>query len=67
MPDLRRESLSKSDHTVTPGLALEFAQLMHARTLVLDDDCGHNAVHCESAKVAEAIRALLDLGGQRQP
>jgi homoserine O-acetyltransferase len=57
---------SNSDHTVTPGPALEFAQLMRARTLVLDDDCGHNAVHCESAKVAEAIHDLLKPGDQRR-
>jgi homoserine O-acetyltransferase len=52
--------VSKTDHTVTPEPALEFAGLMHARTLVLDDDCGHNAIHCELPKVANAIREFLD-------
>jgi homoserine O-acetyltransferase len=52
--------VSKSDHAMTPGPAAGFAQLMHAETLVLDDDCGHNAIHCEPAKVVEAIRNLLD-------
>ena len=58
--------VSKSDHTVTPGPALEFAQLMHARTLGLDDDCGHNAVSCESASVGAAIHDLLDASGGKQ-
>jgi hypothetical protein len=47
---------------------------MQARTLILDDDCGHNAIHCEPEKVAGAIHDLLDndvsihnvpVGGQR--
>lgn len=58
--------VSKSDHTVTPGPALEFAQLMHARTLVLNDDCGHNAVSCESAKITDAIHSHLDLSGKQE-
>lgn len=52
--------VSQSDHVVTPGPALEFAQLMNARTLVLNDACGHNAIACELAKVAGAIHDLLD-------
>lgn len=59
--------VSKSDHTVTPGPALEFAKLMHAKTLVLDDDCGHNAVHCESAKVFNAVHDFLESGPAAQP
>jgi homoserine O-acetyltransferase len=56
--------VSKSDHAMTPEPALEFAQLMRARTLVLDDDCGHNAIHCEPAKVAQAIHSLLVAGSE---
>ena len=52
--------VSQSDHVVTPGPALEFAQLMNARTLVLNDTCGHGAIACELAKVAGAIHDLLD-------
>lgn len=59
--------VSKSDHTVTPEPALEFAQLMHAKTLVLDDDCGHTAMRCESAKVFNAIHDLLDIGPETRP
>ncbi len=51
--------VSASDHVVTPGPALEFAQLMNARTLVLNDECGHDAIACELAKVAGAIHDLL--------
>jgi homoserine O-acetyltransferase len=60
--------VSKSDHMVTPGPALEFAQLMQAKTLVLDDDCGHNAIHCEPGKILGALHDLLDApAGQRKP
>jgi homoserine O-acetyltransferase len=59
--------VSKSDHTVTPGPALEFAQLMHSRILVLDDNCGHNAIRCESAMVSKAIHDLLESGPESQP
>lgn len=61
--------VSKSDHEITPGPALEFAELMHARTVVLDDDCGHNALLCEPETVAEAVHELLgaDVDRQRQP
>lgn len=58
--------VSKSDHLVTPGPALEFAQLARASTLILDDECGHNAIHCEPERVVQAIHDLLDTtGGER--
>ena len=59
--------VSSSDHMVTPGPALEFAKLMQARTLVLDDNCGHNAIHCEPGKILGALHDLLDAPAQRKP
>jgi homoserine O-acetyltransferase/O-succinyltransferase len=59
--------VSTSDHLVTPGPALEFAQLMHAQTLELKDACGHQAIRCELAKVVAAIHDLLEPGGQGNP
>ena len=48
------------DHLVNPKPALDFAALLDAKTLVLESDCGHKAVSCESAKLYPAVRAFLD-------
>lgn len=50
---------SMQDHTVYPAPALEFAQLVHAQTLVLRGDCGHLAPFCEGATVKPAIDSFL--------
>jgi homoserine O-acetyltransferase/O-succinyltransferase len=51
--------VSKTDHVVTPLPALEFAQLLHAPTLILESDCGHLAPSCESQKVNQAVANFL--------
>jgi homoserine O-acetyltransferase/O-succinyltransferase len=51
--------VSKQDHTVTPGPALEFAKLLNAPTLVIDSPCGHLATSCEMAQVAAAVANFL--------
>jgi homoserine O-acetyltransferase/O-succinyltransferase len=48
------------DHLVNPKPALDFAALLGAKTMVLESDCGHKAVSCESAKLYPAVRAFLD-------
>ena len=48
------------DHLVNPEPALDFAALLAAKTLVLESDCGHKAVSCESAKLYPVVRAFLD-------
>jgi len=50
---------SKTDHTVTPGPAIEFAHLLNAKLLVLDDDCGHMAPGCEAKTLVPAIAEFL--------
>jgi len=50
---------AKSDHVVTPGPAIDFAQLLHAPLVVLESDCGHLAPSCESQKVNQAVAAFL--------
>jgi homoserine O-acetyltransferase/O-succinyltransferase len=50
---------SKYDHTVTPQPAIDFAHLLNARLLVLDDDCGHMAPGCEGSTLVPAIAAFL--------
>lgn len=51
---------SLTDHMVTPGPALEFAKLLHAEALELQDNCGHLAPDCETAKVGAAIATFLE-------
>ena len=50
---------SKTDQTVTPGPAIDFAHLLKAKLLVLDDDCGHGAPGCEVKAIVPAIAAFL--------
>lgn len=51
--------VAKLDHVVTPGPALEFANLLHSQLLVLESDCGHMAPGCESQKVNQAVADFL--------
>ena len=52
--------VAQRDHVVTPAPALEFARLLHARTLVLEGDCGHLAPSCEWQKVNPAVALFLN-------
>jgi len=51
--------VAKFDHVVTPGPALEFAQLLHAKVMVLEGDCGHIATACEANKLNPAVDEFL--------
>ena len=51
--------VSKYDHTVTPQPAIDFAHLLNAKLLVLDDDCGHQAPNCETKSIVPAIASFL--------
>ena len=50
---------SKNDLTVTPQPAIDFAHLLKAKLLVLDDDCGHQAPGCETKTLVPAIAEFL--------
>jgi len=50
--------VGKEDHTVTPGPAIEFAHLLHADLLLIDDGCGHQ--YCDGAQVEKAVRLFLE-------
>jgi homoserine O-acetyltransferase/O-succinyltransferase len=52
--------VASQDHMVNPQPALDFAPLVHARTLVLESDCGHLAPGCESAKMFPVVKAFLE-------
>jgi homoserine O-acetyltransferase len=49
--------VGKEDHTVTPGPAIEFAHLLHADLVVIDDGCGHQ--YCDYAAVEKAVADFL--------
>ncbi len=48
------------DHMVNPHPAMKFAKLIDAKTLILNDDCGHLGPTCEAARVNKAINAFLE-------
>ena len=50
--------VDKDDHTVTPGPAIEFARLLGAKLLILDDGCGHQ--YCDYAAVGKAVAEFLE-------
>jgi homoserine O-acetyltransferase len=50
------------DHMVTPGPALEFAELIGAGSISLESDCGHLAFGCDATRLDAAIRAFLERG-----
>jgi homoserine O-acetyltransferase len=52
--------VAAQDHLVNPKPGLDFAELLGAKTMLLESDCGHKAVSCESAKLYPAVRAFLD-------
>jgi homoserine acetyltransferase len=51
--------VNDTDHMVTPGPALNFARLLHADVLELNNDCGHLLLDCEQKRVADRIAAFL--------
>jgi len=51
--------VARFDHVVTPGPALEFAQLLQAKVMVLEGDCGHLATACEARKLNPAVDEFL--------
>jgi homoserine acetyltransferase len=48
------------DRTVSPDPALEFAQLLNATVLRLDDDCGHLVFACEKDKLTASVAYFLE-------
>ena len=51
--------VSKQDHTVTPGPALDFAKKIHAEVLELNAPCGHQLMECQGEHVIRAVDAFL--------
>jgi homoserine O-acetyltransferase len=51
--------VSKSDHTVTPGPALEFADKIGVTPFILDNACGHSTHLCPDNGMGSAILKFL--------
>jgi len=51
--------VSRFDHVVTPGPAIEFGSLLNATVLNLESECGHLATVCESARLNTAVAEFL--------
>lgn len=51
--------VNDTDHMVTPRPALDFAKLLHAQVLELNDECGHLLLECEGARVNAAVAEFL--------
>jgi homoserine O-acetyltransferase len=49
-----------TDHMVTPGPALEFAELLGRGSVALESDCGHLLFDCDEERVQKAIRLFLE-------
>jgi homoserine O-acetyltransferase len=52
--------VGRRDHTVTPGPAIDFARLLHAELLELDDECGHQYGYCEDDRVQKAVAEFVE-------
>jgi homoserine O-acetyltransferase len=51
--------VSRFDHVVTPGPAIEFASLLNAKVLNLESECGHLATVCEGTRLNTAVAEFL--------
>lgn len=51
--------VTAEDHVVTPGPALEFAELFGADVIRLTSDCGHNGLRCDSERLSRSTQEFL--------
>lgn len=52
-------AVSESDHTVTPGPALEYAKKMEVEPFILDNACGHSLHLCPDNGMNQALLKFL--------
>jgi homoserine O-acetyltransferase/O-succinyltransferase len=53
-------AVSKKDHTVTPGPALEYAKKLGIEPFIFENDCGHSLHLCLDSGMAKAMNAFLE-------
>jgi homoserine O-acetyltransferase len=58
--------VSRFDHVVTPGPAIEFGSLLGAKILNLESECGHLATVCESNRLNKAVADFLTTDNEDQ-
>lgn len=51
--------MSKTDHILYPGPALEFARITGSPYLMLENNCGHLAIGCEMQRCAVAVNRFF--------
>ncbi|MDR1727816.1 MAG: alpha/beta fold hydrolase [Acidobacteriota bacterium] len=52
-------AVSKTDHTVTPGPALEFARRLGVVPFIYEGDCGHSVHYCQDGGMGAALMKFL--------
>lgn len=52
--------ISSTDHLLHPSTSLELAELINAKVLLLENDCGHLAVGCELERCGNEIRDFFN-------
>ncbi len=52
--------VSLQDHMVNPHPAIEFAKLIHAQNIELNNNCGHLGPGCEIGKVERVVNEFLE-------
>lgn len=55
--------LNKTDHLVNPTPALELADELNCKVLLLDNNCGHLGIGCELEKCGNEIHSFLNSKG----
>ncbi|MGH9714799.1 MAG: alpha/beta fold hydrolase [Candidatus Acidiferrales bacterium] len=59
---VRAQSLvivNRQDHLVNPLPASQFANLLHAKLIELDSNCGHRVHSCEIQRISQQVAAFL--------
>ncbi len=51
--------VAMQDHMVNPQPSIKLAELLKARLLKLESDCGHLATNCEQSRIAQALAEFL--------
>jgi len=51
--------VSETDHILNPQPAIEFAEMINAKIMILENNCGHLAIGCEMKKCADAINSFF--------
>jgi homoserine O-acetyltransferase len=51
--------VAKHDHVVNPLTAIKMADMINAKVVTLESDCGHLAFDCEAETIAKTINEFL--------